>query len=175
MATAAVEWRLNNPEKHRDIYRRANNKANLRVRFGLTVDEFNVLVEKSDGKCGICRKPESRKRRLCLDHDHNTGALRGFLCSACNLWLASSKDDPIMLEKTIRYLKFPGFPKVSDEAAAIPMILHCPMCHTQHLDEGAFATKVHAVHACQECGLAWRPAIVPTVGVRFLPGFKNVD
>lgn len=55
----------------------------------------------------------------------------------------------------------------------IPMILFCPQCGKRHIDEGVFATKVHHTHACQTCGMVWRPAIVPTVGVRFLPGFKN--
>ncbi len=58
-------------------------------------------------------------------------------------------------------------------ADPIPMFLTCPQCGERHIDEGEFATKPHHTHACQACGLAWRPAIVPTVGVRFLPGFKN--
>lgn len=58
----------------------------------------------------------------------------------------------------------------------IPMFLTCPMpkCGARHIDEGEFATKPHHTHSCQECGLTWRPAVVPTVGVQFLPGFKNV-
>ncbi len=55
----------------------------------------------------------------------------------------------------------------------VPMLLTCPMCRERHIDEGAFATKSHHTHACQNCGHVWRPAIVPTVGVRFLPGYKN--
>ncbi len=55
----------------------------------------------------------------------------------------------------------------------IPMILHCPDCSARHIDVGEFASKAHHTHACQGCGLVWRPAIVPTVGVQFLPGFKN--
>lgn len=55
----------------------------------------------------------------------------------------------------------------------IPMLIWCPMCNTRHIDEGVFATKPHHTHACQQCGHVWRIAIVPTVGVRFLPGFKN--
>lgn len=55
----------------------------------------------------------------------------------------------------------------------IPMILFCPKCGGRHIDEGEFATKVHHTHSCQHCGVTWRPAIVPTVGVQFLPGFKN--
>jgi predicted RNA-binding Zn-ribbon protein involved in translation (DUF1610 family) len=56
---------------------------------------------------------------------------------------------------------------------AIPMILTCPSCGARHIDKGEFATKVHHTHACQHCGMVWRPALVPTVGVQFLPGFKN--
>lgn len=55
----------------------------------------------------------------------------------------------------------------------VPMFLTCPMCSARHIDEDVFATKVHHTHSCQNCGLSWRPAIVATVGVQFLPGFKN--
>lgn len=55
----------------------------------------------------------------------------------------------------------------------IPMLLICPACKHRHIDEGEFATKIHHTHSCQYCGTTWRPAIVATVGVRFLPGFKN--
>lgn len=57
--------------------------------------------------------------------------------------------------------------------APIPMRIHCTICGELHIDEGEFATKPHHTHACQECGNVWRPAVVHTVGVRFLPGFKN--
>lgn len=57
--------------------------------------------------------------------------------------------------------------------APIPMLLWCPECGNRHIDEGEFATKHHHTHACQHCGIVWRPAIVSTIGVRFLPGFKN--
>ncbi len=60
-------------------------------------------------------------------------------------------------------------------AEAVPMLLHCPQCGERHVDEGEFATKAHHTHACQECGHCWRPAVVHTVGVRFLPGFKNTE
>ncbi len=65
----------------------------------------------------------------------------------------------------------------------IPLLLWCPgvtrtdgklvVCGARHIDRGEFATKVHHTHSCQTCGLSWRPAVVPTVGVEFLPGFKD--
>ncbi len=55
----------------------------------------------------------------------------------------------------------------------IPMILLCPLCCARHVDEDEWAEKPHHTHACQDCGFVWRPAVVDTVGVQFLPGFKN--
>lgn len=55
----------------------------------------------------------------------------------------------------------------------IPELLWCPGCGARHIDVGEFATRSHHTHACQVCGVVWRPAIVATVGVQFLPGFKN--
>ena len=61
------------------------------------------------------------------------------------------------------------------ENTAIPMIIFCPKCNNRHIDKGEFITKLHHTHACQSCGFVWRPAIVHTVGVEFLPGFKEPD
>jgi predicted RNA-binding Zn-ribbon protein involved in translation (DUF1610 family) len=55
----------------------------------------------------------------------------------------------------------------------VPMLLWCPECGSRHIDEGEWAKREHHTHACQICGVVWRPALVSTVGVRFLPGFKN--
>ncbi len=63
----------------------------------------------------------------------------------------------------------------SVEPLPVPMILHCPECSTRHIDVGEFATRAHHTHACQHCGFVWRLAIVPTVGVRVLPGFKDQE
>ena len=71
-------------------------------------------------------------------------------------------------------------------AEPIPMRLTCPgtvsredgkqyPCGALHVDEGEFAKKIHHTHSCQICGHTWRPAVVNTVGVRFLPGFKNEE
>jgi rubredoxin len=52
----------------------------------------------------------------------------------------------------------------------IPMVLHCPECGKQHLDEGVWETREHRTHQCQHCGHLWRPnAELPTCGVTVLP------
>lgn len=60
-----------------------------------------------------------------------------------------------------------------DRIEPIPMLLWCPECFARHIDVDEFATMPHHTHACQSCGMVWRPALVSTIGVQFLPGFKN--
>lgn len=55
----------------------------------------------------------------------------------------------------------------------VPMLLHCPICTERHVDLQSFEQKPHHTHACQSCGHVWRPALVNTHGVQFLPGYKN--
>lgn len=61
--------------------------------------------------------------------------------------------------------------------APIPMLLWCPAhgCNARHIDKGEWTGKPHHTHACQSCGMTWRPAVVNTVGVQFLPGFKDKE
>ena len=78
---------------------------------------------------------------------------------------------------------FSKLPKPLQEAMAeiakklfdrpVPMRLHCPECGELHVDVGEFEFKVHHTHSCQLCGATWRPCVRPTVGVQFLPGFRN--
>lgn len=55
----------------------------------------------------------------------------------------------------------------------LPMLLWCPECGNRHVDQGEYVTKPHHTHACQHCGHVWRPELVNTRGVQFLPGFKD--
>lgn len=76
------------------------------------------------------------------------------------------------LEK-VRDALYLALEKLKEKEAPIPMRIPCPECGKLHIDEGEFATKPHHTHSCQHCGLTWRPAVVNTVGVQFLPGFKS--
>lgn len=53
----------------------------------------------------------------------------------------------------------------------LPLLLWCPGCGERHVDGEDM--KPHKTHACQHCGMNWRPANVPTHGVQFLPGCKD--
>jgi len=57
--------------------------ARLIRTFGITIQQYEIMLESQDGKCAIClRKP--RRQRLAVDHDHKTGEVRGLLCTMCN-------------------------------------------------------------------------------------------
>jgi len=58
-----------------------------RTELGLTVGQYEELLEAQGGGCAICGNPP-KTRRLDVDHDHRTGAIRGLLCHVHNrvLW-----------------------------------------------------------------------------------------
>lgn len=64
-------------------------------------------------------------------------------------------------------------PKEEPEGSPLELLIHCPRCKTQHIDEGRFATHPHKDHACQDCGLVFRPCKLPSIGVQFFTGYKN--
>ena len=66
-------------------------------------------------------------------------------------------------------------PDGPSEPAPIPMLLWCPECHARHVDEGVMARRPHRTHACQTCGMQWKPALVATAGVQFLPGCRDEE
>ena len=93
--------RKRDPEKHKAYHKayREKNKDKrkngmLLWRFNITLEEYQVLFEAQGGVCKLCGLEESarknhseEKRMLAVDHDHNTGAIRGLLCASCNVKL----------------------------------------------------------------------------------------
>lgn len=77
-------------------------KWRLRTKYGLSEDGLDRMVSEQDGKCAICHAPFGPK--VCVDHDHKTGIVRGLLCSPCNIGLGLFKDDPERLREAARYL-----------------------------------------------------------------------
>lgn len=75
--------------------------------FGLTPDEFRQMEETQNGVCAICEQPETDKRnhRLAVDHDHDTGRIRGLLCKSCNIGLGMFRDSTNNLRRAINYLR----------------------------------------------------------------------
>jgi Recombination endonuclease VII len=71
-------------------------------RYGITPAEYDALLAKQNGACAICRRRP--KGRLCVDHCHVTGMVRGLLCKECNGALGYLKDDQASLVAALAYL-----------------------------------------------------------------------
>lgn len=72
--------------------------------FGVTINEYEMLLLKQKGVCAIC-KEEERGKNLAVDHDHKTGRVRGLLCSRCNTVLGRVEDRVDLLKNMISYLQ----------------------------------------------------------------------
>jgi hypothetical protein len=81
-------------------------KYNNKYLYNLTEEVYNSMLFNQNGLCKICGTPhiETRIGRLRLDHNHDTGEIRGLLCHNCNLGLGLFKDDKQSLLKAIKYL-----------------------------------------------------------------------
>src|SRR5262245_31068034 len=77
-------------------------RAYLKRCFGISPAEYDALLAKQNGACAICRRRS--KRRLCVDHCHVTGRIRGLLCYFCNLALGYLRDDQASLVAALAYL-----------------------------------------------------------------------
>ncbi len=102
-------WMLHDPADEMARERKSANarSGNLRWKYGITEDEFVMLEQAQGGVCAICGELErvqrrGRVRRLSVDHDHDSGRVRGLLCHSCNAVLGMLRDDP---ERIARYAR----------------------------------------------------------------------
>jgi Recombination endonuclease VII len=79
--------------------------------YGITLDEYNQMLEEQNFVCKICHCPETsigfggEVKSLAIDHCHDTGKVRGLLCDRCNHLLGLAKDSTKVLQNCIKYLK----------------------------------------------------------------------
>lgn len=87
---------MNSTRRERDLVRR----------YGLTLDAYRELLQKQNGRCAICGTTACVSGRgLAVDHCHETGRVRGILCSLCNAGLAKFRDDKLRLLRAVAYLQ----------------------------------------------------------------------
>lgn len=98
------EWVENNPDTVREY--RANDKWTLKKRcsrHGITPEEFWSIYEEQDGTCPICDKA-IKAEKSAIDHNHETGEVRGILCKNCNRALGMLGDNPDNMARAEAYL-----------------------------------------------------------------------
>lgn len=99
----------NLPKEELEKIKKRNENTRLKSCYGITLEDYNNLLSKQKLKCAICGKnvlSNSKKfLKFNIDHDHNTGKIRGLLCTNCNRALGFFKDDIELLDKAIQYLQ----------------------------------------------------------------------
>ena len=94
----------------RNAYDRAARERNpgrfrwydIKKHFGLSQQQYEAMLAAQGGVCACCGQPETMTRRgraawLSVDHNHETGAVRGLLCNVCNLAVGYARENPATL------------------------------------------------------------------------------
>ncbi len=116
---SVARWRERHPEQRKEASRRYYDSARgqravrerLLGKFGLTPEEYDELLAAQNGLCAICGRPERAAKKstgkpyfLSVDHDHETGRVRGLLCRTCNSAIGMLEDDQELFRAAIAYL-----------------------------------------------------------------------
>jgi hypothetical protein len=98
-------------ERCKQDYATSGFEKHIRRTYGLTMEGFNAILEKQNGRCAICGTDNpasngrtSDRQNWHVDHDHNTKRVRGLLCFRCNVAIGHLQDDPILVKAALDYL-----------------------------------------------------------------------
>lgn len=106
------EKRESTKEYRKEYYNDPERKLQYRRKyiereFGIKYEQYDQMLEKQKGVCAICGCPETKPnaKYLAVDHNHETGLVRGLLCNNCNRALGLLKDNKEILQNAIKYLE----------------------------------------------------------------------
>ncbi len=95
-------------EKLKEYYRSNKDRwhgYSIKASYGLSPAQYKEMLAQQNNSCKICKTHEkSLKRKLFVDHCHETGKVRGLLCQYCNTMLGNAKDNVLVLHSAISYL-----------------------------------------------------------------------
>lgn len=92
-------------KKNKKDEKEANKLYQKKNKYGITKEEYYNLFKSQENKCLICGCEFQGKIKGFVDHNHNTGLVRGILCQKCNSLLGMANEDPKILENAIKYLQ----------------------------------------------------------------------
>ena len=108
-----IEWkrqyereRLKIDTPLRDYRKKSHRQYSLRTYFDISEDQYNELLEKQQHSCAICKRHHTEfNKYLAVDHSHQTGEIRGLLCTECNKNLIRNHEDPSIFRTAAEYLE----------------------------------------------------------------------
>ena len=101
------ERRRSRSPENIEATRESRRRSVMKWRYGTTQDEVEKMVAAQNNRCLICNTEGEGQgmQRLCIDHDHNTGKIRGMLCRKCNAGLGYFRDNPTLIRTAASYLE----------------------------------------------------------------------
>lgn len=91
--------------KHQEKRYLSNRRGELRRYYGISLEQYKEMWASQEGKCLIClRHEDTLPKRLCVDHNHNTGKVRGLLCIRCNLAIGLLAESTDVFQRCVGYL-----------------------------------------------------------------------
>jgi hypothetical protein len=106
--TCRRKYELDNYHKNKDnrpYCYSTDRDRKLKYQYGISLAEYDVMLSRQGGCCAICGTSDTGKRKAFhVDHDHNTGRIRGLLCGNCNSGIGNLRDDVGLLNRAIQYL-----------------------------------------------------------------------
>ncbi len=119
-----AKWREANPEKQSALNEAKREKYNsceeysqtyrkrAVLKYGISIEEYDRMLEAQGNVCAICKLPEratnkrsGRVHNLAVDHCHDSGKVRGLLCSNCNTAIGLLKENADLFQSAVNYLK----------------------------------------------------------------------
>jgi len=97
-----IEWSKKYYQKTGNKY--VDREQYLKSRYGLTLEDYDQMIEDQDGVCAICGRINNDGRRLYVDHNHKTGKIRALLCHHCNSKLGVLEDE-VFFNNAKKYLQ----------------------------------------------------------------------
>lgn len=93
----------------RRVYRLNKNdrwERHLKYKFKITPDHYFNMLRQQGGSCKICLKSaHTFSKKLCVDHCHTSGKIRGLLCDSCNVSIGRMGDNIENFKRAIKYLE----------------------------------------------------------------------
>lgn len=103
------EWRRLNPKTYTEEEKAQKRRQALKRLYNITAEEYKERFNQQSGCCAICTKHyEDQPKAMAVDHCHETGKVRGLLCSNCNRAIGLLQDNPDLLREAANYLELNG-------------------------------------------------------------------
>jgi hypothetical protein len=93
-------------------------RARLKAHFDITPEEYDAILAHQGGGCGICGKPPKAGKRLAVDHDHQTGLVRGLLDFYCNKRVLGARNAEVLIKTAAYVTDPPARAVIGDRVAA---------------------------------------------------------